>query len=442
MLGKERALQQVEAVMRQIEADGAEVTLKRTDAALTRYANSGIHQNVSHEDLCLSLRVVVGDKEGYAQSNQLDDDSLKQAVAMARKQATANQGAGEVLMAEAGSYATTPTFFASTLAFGAKERAQAVVAICQQAKREGFGAAGAVETSVVETAMINSRGLEAYQCVSEADMMAIVSGAQGSGYARACHRQANQLSADAIGQEAALRCHLNQEPSAVDSGTYPVVLAPYATGDLVMMLAAMALGAQEVQQGSSFMANSVGQQVLCSRFSLWDDGLDAAGLPVLFDREGVAKRRVDLICQGRPVQPVHDLTTAHKQKVASTGHASARGAGSPYAANLFMAPGEGDLDALVTKLGDGILITRFHYLAMMHPGQTRWSGMTRDGTFRVEGGKITKALRNVRFDDRITSQLRGPLVVGADARVVKGFGGCAHVPSVLLGEFNITGSTL
>ena len=442
MLGKERALEQGATLLRLVEGDAAEIVLKRQDACLTRYANSTIHQNVSHEDVTLSLRVVVDGGEGWAECNQLDERSVSQAAAVARQQASANRGSGEVIMAGPQTHACTPSHHASTIAFDPRQRAQAVAAICQAAQKFGFSAAGTVGRDVAETVMMNSKGLAAYQLVSEADIMAIVSGDEGSGFSRASSRDAALLDPQALGEEAVHRCRLNHKPQELPSGSYPVVLAPYATADLVMVLSAMALGAGEVQQGSSFMATSQGERVFHPQVTLWDDGLDMRGLPLLFDSEGVAKQRVELIAQGRPVSPVHDLTTGERAGTPSTGHASFRGAGSPFAANLFLADGEGNLDSLVSQLDRGVLITRFHYLAMVHPGQTRWSGMTRDGTFLIEGGRIAKALRNLRFDDRIVDQLAGEVHLGGDVRTVKGFPGCAHVPSMLLERFNFTGSTL
>ncbi|MBN2564518.1 MAG: TldD/PmbA family protein, partial [Candidatus Eisenbacteria bacterium] len=179
---------------------------------------------------------------------------------------------------------------------------------------------------------------------------------------------------------------------------------------------------------------------------IYDDGRDPEGVPIPFDFEGVPKRKVTIIENGVARGPVYDSVTAAKDGVKSTGHAGLSVfRGGPGPSNLFIAPGDAEMGDLMKAVKRGLLITRFHYInGLLDTRKALFTGMTRDGTFLIENGKVTKAVKNLRFND---SMLRAYSNVEAltKKRGVAGrnWGGIGSItaPTVLIRDFRFTGTT-
>ena len=159
------------------------------------------------------------------------------------------------------------------------------------------------------------------------------------------------------------------------------------------------LTGQTLKDGRSFMAGRIGEQVTGPRFSLWDDALDARTLAIPFDVEGTPKQRVALVEAGVAKGVVHDRQSAKWFDTRSTGHAAdpRRYSVGGHAGNLTMAGGDAKREQLIRAVKRGVLITRFHYTNTPDPKRATMTGTTRDGTFLIEDGQITRALANVRY---------------------------------------------
>jgi predicted Zn-dependent protease len=224
-----------------------------------------------------------------------------------------------------------------------------------------------------------------------------------------------------------------------------VILDPYATQDLVTMLNLTGMGANTVQEGRSWMNNRLGTQTLSPKISIWDDALDPSGIPIPFDFEGTPKQRVDIVKNGVVVGPVYDRATARKDGRESTGHGlppDARGY-SPLATNLFMAPGDASLDEMIASTHRGLYITRFHYTRPVHPADCTITGMTRDGAYWIEDGKILYPVKNLRFTQSYIQALAGVEAISKETRLLNAMGILAtRVPALKLKSFNFTSSTV
>ena len=181
-----------------------------------------------------------------------------------------------------------------------------------------------------------------------------------------------------------------------------------------------------------------GEKILGDNISIWDDGLDPRGVPSAFDPEGVPKQRVDLIVNGVAKGIVYDSYTAHKEGKESTGHSSGGiGTYGPFASNMFMQPGEHTLDEMIAGTKYGVLVTRFHYSNVIHPTQVLITGMTRDGTFLIEDGRITKPLKNMRFTDSVLRILQNTDMISRDLMRQQ----AAVVPAIRAKGFRFSGAT-
>jgi predicted Zn-dependent protease len=177
--------------------------------------------------------------------------------------------------------------------------------------------------------------------------------------------------------------------------------------------------------------------------SIWDDGNDPTGLPAPIDFEGAVRQRVDLIAGGVATAVVHDAATGARAGTGSTGHGlPAPNTLGPIALNLFMAPGETPRDELIRNLKRGIWVTRFHYINPVHPKKAILTGMTKDGTFLIEDGRLTKPLLNFRFTQSIPEAFSSVLGASRETKLLPGeFFGASRCPALHLGSFNFTGVT-
>jgi predicted Zn-dependent protease len=266
-----------------------------------------------------------------------------------------------------------------------------------------------------------------------------------SGWAQQSSWRVGEIPAVNLGDEAIRKTVMNRDPRLIDPGQYTVVLDPYATQDLLMMLNMTGMGANTVQERRSWMNDRIGRQVFSPNISIWDDALDPNGVPIPFDFEGTPKQKVDIVKNGVAVGPVYDRTTAKKENRVSTGHGLPPGSRgySPLAINLFMNPGDSSVEEMIRTTDRGLYITRFHYTRPVHPANCVITGMTRDGVYWIEDGEIKYPVKNLRFTQSYVEALGDVESVGKETRLIIVMGiASTRVPALKLKRFNFTGSTV
>ncbi len=426
-------------------ATQAEAVVIDGTSALTRFANNELHQNVAEDDVSVNLRFVDGQRIGVASSNKVDDESLQRLAASA--------GATARLQPEQEWFRSLPEPGPVALAAGAWAqataeadptiRADAAAAVIAAARGIEAQAYGLVETSSETISVVNSLGIDVSERRSRSQVLTVMMGpGGGTGYAEQVAVDIEALDASAIGREAAERTAAMRDPVELPAGEYPVVLDTYAVMDVALWVGQIGFNAQEVREQRSFY--EPGRVVASSLVSLADDGTDQLGTPASFDYEGVAKQRVPLIESGACRALVHDSTTAAIDGVSSTGHAlPAPNPWGPFPFNLSMAPGETPRAELIGGLERGLLVTRFHYTNVVHPRQVKVTGMTKDGLFLVEDGRITAPVRNLRFTQSYLEALAAVDGVSRERRAVDGddYLGTIIVPALRIGAFHFTGTT-
>ncbi len=445
MLGQKRIQEITDRILAGSPADQTEVVILAGDSALTRFANSTIHQNVAETDAEVRIRVVLGRKVGVATTNNLTDEALTRtldtALTIARLQPEnpdfqslpGPQPIPEVTAWSEATAACTP-----------EQRAKGAGTICLLAREAGVTASGALTTAVFEVAVANSLGVFAHFATTYADLNTVIMSDTSAGYAAALALDVNDLDFEALGREAVDRCRRGQNPRSLEPGEYTVILEPYAVQDLVQMMSWTGFGAVPFQEGRSFMSGRLGQQIVDPRISIWDDGLDPAGIPLPFDFEGVPKQRVDLIERGVARGIVYDSYRAGKEGKASTGHAlPAPNAWGPFPLNIFFSPGDSSVEEMIANTERGIYITRFWYTRPVEPKQVIITGMTRDGTFLIDKGEIAYPVKNLRFTQSYLEALNHVAAIGREPRLLIGMGdiGRDSVPALKLDRFTFTGAT-
>jgi PmbA protein len=421
----------------------AEALVLAEDAALTRFANSQIHQNVAETNALVNLRFVVGKRVGVASTGRTDDEGLRRLA----EHAAAIAGVVEELEDWGGLPAATPieevvaAYAPATAAASPELRAEGVRQVIAAADAAGVTAYGSFSTGIETTAVANSRGVRAGGSRTVAQLLTVSMGpGGGSGYAEQASVDATAIDAPAIGREAADKARATADAVAIEAGDYPVVLEEYAVVDLLDMLGYLGFSALAVQEERSFV--EVGRRVGSELVTVVDDGRDPAGLPMAFDYEGVVKQRVPLleagVCQG----VVYDAQTAARDGVTSTGHGlPAPNSYGPFPLNMVMTPGTASREELIGGLDRGLLVTRFHYTNPVHPKLAIVTGMTRDGTFLVEGGRIVGPVRNLRYTQSYLDAVAGTVAVARERKTLKGFLGGVVVPAVRIDGWTFTGTT-
>ena len=447
MIGYDFVEERLHRALKLSPADETEVVFRATNSALTRFANNNIHQNVAESNATLVVKAIVGKQAGSASTNDLSDEGLQKVADWAMKhakQAPADPDLPSLPLPK--TVIPVTAYDLETDEYGPGVRASSVGRICQIAKDKDLLAFGAFRTAATETAVANSTGLFVYHPATAADFQVTVSGRSGSGRAQESAWNVANINPDAAGMEAIDKAIRAQNPQPIEPGKYAVVLDPYAVEDLVLMLNFTGMGAESVQEGRSWMNGRFNKQIMSPLVSIWDDGIDPAALPMPFDFEGVPRQKVQIVEDGVLRGPVYDTYTANKEGRESTGHATPPNMmffSGPLAQNLLMAPGKSSIEEMIKETESGLYITRFWYTRPVHPRDCMVTGMTRDGVFLIEDGKLTRPVKDLRFTQSYLEAMSNVSAVSRSRRtLISEYGGSVYVPAVKIDGFNFTGLTV
>ena len=426
-------------------ADEAEVLAFAQVSSLTRFANNRIHQNVATEDLTISVRAVVGRRVGVASTNRTDDAGLAAVCDAAVAAARTSPEDPDFPGLPAGGPVEHPTrAHLSTRRFGPHERGEAARAIIVQSSRRGCVAAGTVAVNDAVVAVANTVGADAVMPTTACNATVLSTGRDGgSGWASFFSTDASEITPEALGDRAATLALRTANPRSLDPGAYTVVLAPEAVADIVRFLGWYGMSAKAVEEGRSFMTGHMGERILSPLVTIRDDGLGSTASGLTFDYEGVPKQRVTLIDAGVASAFVTDSYWAAKTGRPDTGHAlPAPNSMGPLPLDLVMAPGDSTLEQMIASVERGVYVTRFHYVNIEDPVRATLTGMTRDGTLMIEGGRLTYPVRNLRFTQSAVEALANVRAVGSDVVALgEDEGVSVRVPALALDSFAFTGQT-
>ena len=430
-------------------AGATEALYLAQDAALTRFATNRIHQNVREHDATLQVRVINGERIGVAGTNRLDEGGIRDVVERARaiaERSEPNPRAAVLPEPDGRRHDPDLGYVAPTAEAGPEERARGAKAVIAAGEGAGLQTAGSFATSVMTIAVANTKGIRATHRSTRASLLTVMmdgfaSGA-ASGYAHAGSPDLGDIDAEALGKEAAEKGDRMRGAEAIEPGEYEVILEEYAVAGLMEYLSYIGFSGLATEEGRSFM--ELGKRVMGENVSIWDDGADPSGMPGPIDFEGVVRTRVDLVNDGVATAVVHDAATGARAGTGSTGHAlPAPNLTGPMALNVFVSPGTTPRDELIRGVERGVWVTRFHYINPVHPKKAILTGMTKDGTFLIENGTLTRPLLNFRFTQSIPEAFSDVRAASRETKLLPGeFFGASRVPALHLGSFNFTGTTV
>jgi predicted Zn-dependent protease len=392
-------------------ADGdAEAVAHVERSGLARFAGSEVHQPTLIENIVVTLRVVRDSRSGVATTNKVDEAGLAQ---LARRAADAADSApADEAFPGLAPPVETPRVEGNdqeTAGLGPGDQARLAAAAIDAAGE--VPVFGFFTSAATELAVASSTGLSVEQRMTDATALVVAADEGRSGYAEQTAWRARDIDSATVAREAAAKAERTAGSRELEPRAYKAVLEPYAFADLLEYFAHDSFGALGLLEERSYLTGRLGEKIFDEKISIADDSLDPRGLPKAFDFEGTPKQRVELVENGIARGVVWDRRTAAQARngVESTGHAppieSREWGPLPYA--LSVAPGEAEsVEELAELVGDGIYITRLHYLGVVHPREGVITGMTRDGTFRIRDGKIAEPLVNLRFTVAVPDLLR------------------------------------
>jgi PmbA protein len=406
-----------ERILKFRAADETEVEISSTVDALTRFANNTIHQNVAEHILAISVRAVVDGRTARASTNKTDEESLRRVVDAAASLAK-NQPKTPGLLPMPGrqKYQKVARFSAATAAATPQDRARAVAKVCKLAEKNEQTAAGIFSSGATRSLLANSRGLSARYEQTRAEFSVTILEADSSGWAKANSPDIREIDPDALAESASRKAAESCSPRELEPGRHTVILEPSAVLDLVGFLFYDFAGTAVLDKRSCFTGR-MGKKVFGENITLWDDVYHPLQLGPPFDGEGLPRQKVLLVDRGVPKNLVYSRATAKKMKAKPTGHGfSLPNEYGEAPMNLVFAGGDKSVDDMVASTERGILVTRLWYIREVDPYEKVLTGMTRDGTFLVENGRVSGGIRNFRFNQSVLEMLSNVEMLGPAVR--------------------------
>ena len=421
------------------------------DTALTRFANSQIHQNVAKKSGGVIIKVILDKQISTIAANTLEDEEIQKAVQQAVKIAKASSPNKEFksLPKPEAWHPIEGAFCKETATCEPEFRAEKVKEAIETAHSKSSkvqAVAGYFSSGSMSYAVANSLGVSAWADVSVAYMKTTViskSGvSEGFGTAEKYSRRIKDIEPSVLAEDAADKSVRSLNPVRIDPGEYEVVLSPLATATLLMYVGLVGFSATPYQDGQSFVKYCADQRVFDSKLSVLDDARDPETLYAMpVDGEGVPKKTLELVDKGVVSEKsiCYNSFTAGKENKKSTGHAPPPigdyYGGRPGPFNMIMRPVDATLEEAVAETKHGIFVTTVHYVNPVEPTKVILTGLTRDGTFLIENGEMTKPIVNMRFTDSVLSAFKEIPMIGKQLEMLRS----TTVPMVKLKNLRFVG---
>jgi len=406
-----------ERILKFSAADETEVEIDVSTDALTRFANNIIHQNVAEQVLHISVRAVMDGRTARATTNKTDEESLRRVAAASEKLAL-NQPKIPGLLPMLGKQKIPKVsrFFAATAGCTPQDRARAVTRVCKLAEKNNQTAAGIFSSGAMQSVLANSKGLFAHHEQTRSEFSVTILEPNSSGWAKANSPDIRELDPDRLAESASRKAAGTREPRELPPGHYTAILEPSAVLDLVGFLF-YDFAATALLDKRSCFNDRMGKKVFGDNITLWDDVYHPYQLGAPYDGEGFPKQKVLLVDRGVPKNLVYSRATAKKMKAKPTGHGfSLPNEYGEAPMNLVFGGGDKSVDDMIRSTERGILVTRLWYIREVDPYEKILTGMTRDGTFLVENGRVSGGIRNFRFNQSLLEMLSNVEMLGPAVR--------------------------
>ena len=458
MLSRDQAADIFDRIRKFSSADETEVLFSGGRFALTRFANNTIHQNVAEENHIVSVRAVFGGRTARASTNKFDDDGLRRVVESSESLAQVQHPDPDLLpmpdsREAAGGAGESPVptrHFAETAAITPQLRAEGVKKIVEVAQKHKLTTAGIFSSSESVEGIFNSRGLSNWHTQTLAEVSITMLAADSSGWQKANSPDVANLDPLALAEVAAQKALDSAHPAEIPAGKYAVILEPAAVLDIVGFMFWDYSGVALLDQ-RSFLNGRIGSRLFGENITIWDDVSHPLQTGAPFDGEGMRRMRVPLVENGVVNRVVYARATAERMK-----HSELRGQAGPIEAtghgfalpnemgemplNIVFAAAQDPqtLSQMISSTERGVLVTRLWYIREVEPYEKMLTGMTRDGTFLVENGRVRQGVRNFRFNQSLIHMLSSVEAMSLPLRSCGEESFDMVVPAMKVRDFNFT----
>jgi predicted Zn-dependent protease len=445
MLEESRLRQLSDSALAQAKGYETELIFSVGEGALTRFGDSVITQNVVQGEAGVSIRLMKDGKMGKASTGNLTEKGIASCVASAKATLEFSAPDSELLpLISPQTYQSKESYNPRTLAFSPEERADGVTRAVNRFQKDDCVGAGIFSTGAGAIAIANSKGVWAYHQKTSSSFSVSAFSKDSSGWAQVTDRDAYALDLDGTAETAARKAIASRAPHTVEPGEWTVVLEPAAVADAMMYLAWEGFNGKLLVEGRSPFSGKAGQKVVGDNITIVDDAYHALTPGQPFDYEGMPRQRVSLIENGVFIGGVHDRATGKMAGVPSTGHALPQpDTGGPLPVNLVISAGKSTLEEMIGSTERGLLVTRFHYTNILDPMKLTITGMTRDGLFLIEKGRVVRGVKNMRFTESILAMLNNVELISSDLYKTDTFwgGGGTVAPAMKVNKFHFTSAT-
>jgi predicted Zn-dependent protease len=437
VLSRDEAKALIDRIVKMSKAESIQVNIGGGYSANVRFADNQMSTAGGITNFTVVIQSSFGKKHAVVTLNDISDEALQRAVKQSEDLARLAPDDPEAMPAlPPQQYQEVKAYFDSVANLTPADRAKAALTALEPARKAGdLATAGFLVTNASSTALGNDKGLFAYHRSTNANYTVTVrtKDGTGSGWAGGEHNDWNQLDVAAISQRALEKAKLSRSPVAIEPGRYTVILEPQAVGDLVQLFGGY-VDARSADEGRSPFSkqgggNKIGEKIVDERVSILADPFDPRILAQPFDGQGFPLGRQVFVENGTLKQLFYSRFWAQKQGKQPTGAPT----------SFIMSGGDASVEDMVKSTERGVLVTRLWYLREVDPRTMLYTGLTRDGTFLIESGRITKALKNFRFNESPLFMLSNLEAFGRPVRLAgTEAGGAIVVPAIKVRDFNFT----
>lgn len=424
-------------------ADETEILLFKSKHALTRYAENYIHQNVSNQSTHLRIRTIFGKKTATASTDSFSEDALKQTLDNAISATKLQKDNPKLLpLPNPQKYQTVNNYSQATDEATPKRRASEVIKAVNLCKKRQFEGAGIFSSKTSEIATANSNGLFAYDISTQAKFSITAMKGTASGWNEIIRKNIDEIDVEKSAEIAIEKAEKSQYPIDLKPGKYTVIMEPAAVAEFILFLLWKGFNGMDYIEGTSFLKDGLNKKIFSEKFSILEDPYNPkiGGNP--FDFEGIPVKKLCLVENGFPKNFATNRWIAKQTGVENNGHAMPLPSQCAYPFAMCIKPGMSSLKKMIKSTNYGVLVTHFHYSNIIDPVALLTTGMTRDGFFLIEDGKITKPLKNMRFTESVINIFSNIEEIGKETELAGAFfGGGFLVPAMKINNFNFSSST-
>jgi predicted Zn-dependent protease len=414
ILSKEEARKIVDKVLSYATADETAVSINGIKTGNIRYARNTVSTSGESDNVAVAVTSVYGKKSGTATINELDDESLKKTVKRAEEIAKlAPENPEYMPMLGKLDYKETKAYMDSTGGINPDIRAKAAIDSIGPCKKNACVAAGYMEDSAGYNAIGNSKGFFGYNKFSTVEFTVTVrtDDATGSGYASQDFNDVNLMNTKSATEVAMGKARASVKAQALEPGKYTVILEPLAASDLLENMM-RSMDARSADEGRSFLSKKggttkMGEKLFDERVNIYSDPFDLKIPSSPFTADGRLQEKINWIEKGAVKNMTYSRYWADKKGVKAT----------PPPNGFIMMGGDKSLADMIKNTQKGILVTRFWYIRSVDPQTLLYTGLTRDGTFFIENGKIKFPVKNFRFNESPVIMLNNIEEIGQAIRV-------------------------